>query len=283
MDRRIAVPLDGSAFAEAALPAATTMARQTGAHLELVMVHQPQLAGVSPLVAMDLDARIRQHEIDYLKQQAAQMAAESRVAVTTSVLDGPVVSKLANHIRTQRAALVVMSTHGRTGISRFFLGSTADRLIRELHCPVLLVNPAQAMSGLASGAGPRVLIPLDGSALAESMLDQIGVVFPPTTHLELVRVVVPLMAMTPPFTVTWAPVLADVLEQETARANQYLQALTTRLGNQGFAVRATVVTDLSPAGAIVNRATETGCDVVALATRVGAGSSAPCLAASPTR
>jgi nucleotide-binding universal stress UspA family protein len=232
MHRRIAVPLDGSAFAEAALPLATTMARQTGAHLELVMVHQPQLAGVSLLAAMDLDARIHQHEIDYLKQQA-EVAAESRVAVTTNVLDGPVVSTVVNHIRVWRATLVVMSSHGRTGISRFFLGSTADRLIRELHCPVLLVNPAQARSGLASGAGPRVLIPLDGSALAESILDQVGVVFPPTSDLELVRVVVPLMTMTPPFSATWAPVLADLLEQETARANQYLQALTTRLGNQG--------------------------------------------------
>jgi nucleotide-binding universal stress UspA family protein len=160
-----------------------------------------------------------------------------------------------------------MSTHGRTRISRFFLGSTADRLIRELHCPILLVNPTQAASALASGVGPRVLIPLDGSALAESILDQVGSVFPATTELEVVRVVVPPVAVAPPFAVAWAPVPADVLEQELVRADQYLQAVTARLQGQGFAVRAAVVTDLSPAEAIASRATERRCDVIAIATR----------------
>jgi nucleotide-binding universal stress UspA family protein len=90
MPRRFVVPLDGSAFAEAALPAATRMARQTGAHLELVMVHQPQLTGASPMAAMDLDARMRQHEIGYLTRQAERIATESHLAATTAVLDGPV-------------------------------------------------------------------------------------------------------------------------------------------------------------------------------------------------
>jgi nucleotide-binding universal stress UspA family protein len=270
MHRRIIVPLDGSAFAEAALPAATRMARQTGAHLELVMVHQPQLTGASPMAAMHLDARIRQHKIGYLTQQAERIAADSHLAATTAVLDGPVVSKLASHAQSRRAALVVMSTHGRTGISRFFLGSTADRLIRELRCPILLVNPTQTMSALPLGVGPRVLIPLDGSALAESILDQVDTVFPATTELELVRVVVPPVAVAPSFAVTWAPVLADVLEQELARADQYLQAVTARLRGQGSSVRAAVVTALSPAEAIASRAAERRCDVIALATR-GAG------------
>lgn len=270
MRRRIVVPLDGSAFAEAALPAATRMARQTGAHLELVMVHQPQLTGASPMAAMDLDARIREHEIGYLTQQAERIATDSYLAATTAVLDGPVVSKLASHAQSRRGALVVMSTHGRTGIRRFFLGSTADRLIRELHCPILLVNPTQTMSGLALGVGSRVLIPLDGSALAESILDQVGTVFPTTTDLELVRVVVPPVALVPALAETWAPVLPDLLEQELASADQYLQAVAARLRGQGFAVRAAVVTDLSPAETIASRATERRCDMIAIATR-GAG------------
>jgi len=271
MHRRIVVPLDGSAFAEAALPAATRMARQIGAHLELVLVHQPQLTGPSPTAAMDPDTSIRQHEIGYLTRQAERIATESHLMARAAVLDGPVVSKLASHAESRRAALVVMSTHGRTGLSRFFLGSTADRLIREVHCPILLVNPTQAASALALGVGPRVLIPLDGSALAESILDQVGTVFPATTELELVRVVVPPVAVAPPFAVTWAPVLADVLEQELARADQYLQAVTARLRGQGLGVRAAVVTDLSPAEAIASRATERRCDVIAIATRGGGG------------
>src|SRR6266540_3017233 len=120
MQRRIVVPLDGSAFAEAALSVAITIARQTVGHLELVMVHQAQLTGASPMAAMDADKRVRGQENRYLAGEAERIAADTGVPVTPAVLDGPVVSALARYIRSRRAVVVVMSTHGRGGVGRFF-------------------------------------------------------------------------------------------------------------------------------------------------------------------
>jgi nucleotide-binding universal stress UspA family protein len=266
MRRRILVPLDGSAFAEAALPAAAAIGQRTEGRLELVMVHQPQLIRTNPTAAMDLEARIRRGQVAYLAEQAGRVT-RSGVPVTSVVLDGPVVSTLVTHARAAKADLVVMSTHGRSGISRFFLGSTADRLVRGLHCPILLVRPAQATTARELGEGPRILIPLDGSALAETIVNQLGTALPGTATLELIRVVVPPGMMLPPMAGATPPIAGEVLEEELASADQYLQAVAGRLRTQGFAVRAAVVPDLSPAAAIAARAEECRCDGIAIATR----------------
>jgi nucleotide-binding universal stress UspA family protein len=270
MYRRIVVPLDGSAFAEAALPAAITIARQTVGHLELVMVHQAQLTGASPMAAMDVDERVRAQERRYLAGEAERIVANTGVPVTPAVLDGPVVSALARYVRPRRAVLVVMSTHGRSGAGRFFLGSTADRLIRELHCPILLVHPAQRRTMSDPKVGPRVLVPLDGSARSESILDQLAAVFPATSELELVRVAVPPIATPLPFAGA-SPIRPETIEQGQELAEEYLRAVADRLRKKGFAVGAATVTDLSPASAIAERARARRCDLIAIATRGASG------------
>jgi nucleotide-binding universal stress UspA family protein len=266
MYRHIVVPLDGSGFAEAALPTAAGIAHRTEGRLELVMVHQPQLTGANPAAAMELDGRIRQGEGAYLAQQASRIPSAD-VAVASVVLDGPVVSTLVAHTRFLNAALVVMSTHGRGGLSRFFLGSTADRLVRELHCPILLVRPTQSPTAFGLGNVRRILVPLDGSTLAECIIDQLGTCLPGMAALELIRVVVPPILTPPPMAGASPPIAAEVLDQELAVADQYLQAVAARLRTQGFAARAAVVPDLSPAAAITARAEERQCDAIAIATR----------------
>jgi nucleotide-binding universal stress UspA family protein len=266
MHRRIVVPLDGSAFAEAALPPATSIARQTVAHLELVMVHQAQLTGASPMGAIEVDERIRDQETRYLAAEAQQIAADSGVPAMWAVLDGPVVTTLAGYARSRRAALVVMSTHGRGGVGRFFLGSTADRLIRALQCAMLLLRPAQQTAISELGLGPRILVPLDGSTRSEAILDQLSATFPGTTELELVRVAVPPITTPLPFAGA-SPIPPELVEQEYQLAEEYLQGVAARLRKKGFAVRAAAVTDLSPASAIAERARARRCDLIAIATR----------------
>ncbi len=270
MYRRIVVPLDGSAFAEAALPAAAAIAHRTEGCLELLMVHQSQLTGASPTAAMELDVRLRQGESAYLTQQARRIPSPE-IAVTSALLDGPVVSTLIAHARSTNADLVVMSTHGRGGISRFFLGSTADRLVRDLHCPILLVRPTQSPTAFGLGNVRRILIPLDGSPLAECIIDQLGTCLSGMPALELIRVVVPPILTPPPMAGASPPIAAEVLDQKLAVADQYLQAVGARLRAQGFAVRGAVVPDLSPAAAITARAEERQCDAIALATRGSGG------------
>ncbi len=264
MLRRIVVPLDGSAFAETAIPAAAAIARSLRGHLELVMVHSPALSGPSPTAALAQDARIRAYEEAYVIQKARSSADAADGPVASSVLDGPVPATLIDHVRSRKADLVVMTTHGRTGLSRFFLGSVADRLVRELHCPILLLPP-EAPQVPEPGAGARVLIPLDGSALAASIIARAVAVLPADATLELVRVVIlPAMPL-PPEAASAIP--SEMLDEELSVATHYLEDVAATLRARGRTVHTRILSHWSPAAAIADYADERHCDLIALATR----------------
>ncbi|HYL29750.1 MAG TPA: universal stress protein [Gemmatimonadales bacterium] len=267
MLRRIIVPLDGSAFAETAIPAAAALARGLRGHLELVMVHSPALSGPSPTAALAQDARIRSFEEAYVIQKARSTADAADGPVASSVLDGPVAPTLIEHVRARKADLVVMTTHGRAGLSRFFLGSVADRLVRELHCPILLLPPESPQIP-EPGAAARILIPLDGSALAASVLGRAAAVLPDAA-LELVRVVV-LPATPLPPEAGWS-VPSEILDEELSIAAHYLEDVAATLRARGRVVHTRVLSHWSPAAAIADYAEERHCDLVALATRGGSG------------
>lgn len=267
MLRRIIVPLDGSAFADTAIPAAAALARGLHGHLELVMVHSPALSGPSPTAALAQDARIRSFEEAYVIQKARSTADAADGPVASSVLDGPVAPTLIEHVRARKADLVVMTTHGRAGLSRFFLGSVADRLVRELHCPILLLPP-ESPQVPEPGAAARILIPLDGSALAASVLGRAAAVLPDAV-LELVRVVV-LPAMPLPPDAAWG-VPSEILDEELSIATHYLEDVAATLRAKGRVVHTRVLSHWSPAAAIADYAEERHCDLIALATRGESG------------
>ena len=268
MLRRIIVPLDGSAFAETAIPAAAGLARGLRGHLELVMVHSPALSGPSPTAALTQDARIRAYEEAYVIQKARSSADAADGPVASSVLDGPVAATLIDHIRARKADLVVMTTHGRAGLSRFFLGSVADRLVREVHCPILLLPP-ESPQVPEPGAAARILIPLDGSALAASVLGRAVSVLPPDATLELVRVAILPAIPLPPEAASGIP--SELLDEELSIAAHYLEDVAATLRAKGRVVHTRVLSHWSPAAAIADYAEERHCDLIALATRGESG------------
>lgn len=267
MLRRIIVPLDGSAFADTAIPAAAALARGLHGHLELVMVHSPALSGPSPTAALAQDARIRSFEEAYVIQKARSTTDAADGPVASSVLDGPVAPTLIEHVRARKADLVVMTTHGRAGLSRFFLGSVADRLVRELHCPILLLPPESPQIP-EPGAAARILIPLDGSALAASVLGRAAAVLPDAA-LELVRVVVLPATPLPPDAAWGVP--SEILDEELSIATHYLEDVAATLRARGRVVHTRVLSHWSPAAAIADYAEERHCDLIALATRGESG------------
>lgn len=268
MLRRIIVPLDGSAFAETAIPAAAGLARGLRGQLELVMVHSPALSGPSPTAALAQDARIRAYEEAYVIQKARSSAEAADGPVASSVLDGPVAATLIDHVRARKADLVVMTTHGRNGLSRFFLGSVADRLVRELHCPILLLPP-ESPQVPEPGAAARILIPLDGSALAASILGRAAALLSPAAALELVRVVVLPATPLPPDAAWGVP--SEILDEELSTATHYLEDVAATLRARGQLVHTRVLSHWSPAAAIVDYAEERHCDLIALSTRGESG------------
>jgi nucleotide-binding universal stress UspA family protein len=261
----IVVPLDGSGFAEEALGPATQIAVRLYEPLELTLVHapSPMLAEV-PGAGLGLDAEVRADERIYLEKLAQRLSGETGVSARTAILDGPVAPSLIEHTRNRNAHLVVMTTHGRGGMSRLFLGSVADRLIRELHRPLLLLHSGTHLTVPRPGDRRRILVPLDGSSLAESVIDQVLAVFGQEVRLDLVQVVSPRHDL---FVGNEAPLAApSAMEQSLMAANRYLQAIAVRLLRLGVEVHTEVRVDHSVAHAILEAAGIRQSQLIAIAT-----------------
>ena len=149
---RIVVPLDGSELAEAAIAHAETVARATGAPMHLVrIVGIPRRTKVD-LVELGVEhaarlAALKQIEgeeataAEYLEAMRARLVERGLVAVV-EVITGEVVPELLGFVRPRD--LLVMTTHGRTGLARWFLGSVAEAVIRRSPVPVLVVRSVAA-------------------------------------------------------------------------------------------------------------------------------------------
>jgi nucleotide-binding universal stress UspA family protein len=93
------------------------------------------------------------------------------VNVTASLQHGPVVEALIGYAKRHRVDLIVMRSHARKGFARVWLGSVADRLIRDSGIPVVVVRPPSMATVLENGVQfKRILVPLDGSELAEQSI-----------------------------------------------------------------------------------------------------------------
>src|SRR5205085_3150383 len=106
----------------------------------------------------------------YVEGVAATVRATGGVPVETAVLDGQVVATLCKHAAEVKANLMVMTTHGRGPLSRFWLGSTTDELVRHTPVPLLVYRPTPDKPPPADFRFHRILVPLDGSDVAEEAL-----------------------------------------------------------------------------------------------------------------
>ena len=176
---RILVPLDGSPLAERALDMTTLLAQRKaasdGSFQPLVILFRA--VDLSLWLDLDLEsarAQAMEAASRYLEEQAETLRREG-ITVETAVRLGNSAETILEHTLERQADLIVMSTHGRSGLARWALGSVAERVVRTTSVPVLLI-PDAAPASLAGKYAtettlmPRLLVPLDGSAIAEASL-----------------------------------------------------------------------------------------------------------------
>jgi nucleotide-binding universal stress UspA family protein len=269
--RNILVPLDGSAFAEQVLPLATGLAHATAARLRLVTVHG--LGSSEELLRVVVDSRfittLAAVEEEYLTKLSARIREEHDLEVDAVLLPGSNVRVLSAYVRREAIDLVVMSTHGRRGMARAWLGSVADALIRQVTVPVLLVRPDSGMpSRPATDRIRRVLVALDGSTNAEAALDAAEEICrAQDSECVLVRVVTPPIHPISPSLEHTARYLRDYVDEGRAEAARYLASVAAA---RSMPMRHQVCVDHQPARAIVDLADEIEADLIAVGTR-GAG------------
>jgi nucleotide-binding universal stress UspA family protein len=265
MYRTIMVPLDGSAFGEYALPFALGIARRTRASVQLVHVCTPP----SQAHGAESQQPDRERARGYLTDMAACLSARWEVPVSVAVLDGQAAEQLCAHAIAVSADLVVMTTHGYGPLSRMWMGSVVDTLMRRLPMPVLLTRPRDQALDLLEEVHDQVfshvLIPLDGSALAEEILEPaLALGMPFDARYTLVQVLNPPVLGYAPAVQTVA-LDAQILEQWRAVAQEYLDGLAQRLRGQGRQVDTHILFG-APAMAILDYLYEHPFDLVAMTT-----------------
>jgi nucleotide-binding universal stress UspA family protein len=257
----ILVPLDGSALAEQALPFAERVARVAQSRVILARVVPAfSAAETSTEASIALTAR------EYLEEIASRLRrAESTVEV--AVPKGDAAAQIVGAVAAHGADLIVMSTHGRSGIGRWLYGSVADAVIRLARVPVMLI-PSDVSVPWPTDRRFQIVVPLDGSLLSEAVL---GPAVELATGLDAELLLVDV--------VPWPPlVYSDPIEllpydpeEQLAEARGYLADVATRLRNSGASVRCLADVGRTPAETIVRLAREEHADMIAMATHGRSG------------
>jgi nucleotide-binding universal stress UspA family protein len=155
--RRVVTPLDGSESAAEALPVARQIAKQCGLSLHLVTAVNPSAMLLpSPVGAAYYPAELYQEVSDDMTSaarealtEAEQALAENSVEVTTAVVEGSAVPAIESELR--EGDILVMTSHGRGGFSRWLLGSVSEKLIRQGVAPVVLVPSKERVAASQGG------------------------------------------------------------------------------------------------------------------------------------
>jgi nucleotide-binding universal stress UspA family protein len=280
MFSNLLVPLDGSPFSEHALPFACGIAQRSGAGLHLAHVHvlnDPIYIEGMPVVDAELHSLGREHERAYLAHIRDRLSATAKLSITCANLDsdGSVAGTLARYAETSAIDLVVMTTHGRGGLARAWLGSVADALVRCSPIPLLLLRPGKSAPDMAMAQAPqfkRILIPLDGSALSEQILGpalELGGLV--QAEYILVRVVEPFVL------VGYAPLAQasrldmQLTQEQLVGARHDLERVAERLRAEGRTIHTRALLAEQPAVAILDEARRQEADLIAITTHGRSG------------
>jgi nucleotide-binding universal stress UspA family protein len=276
MYRSILVPLDGSAFGEQALPLALAIARRAGAAVQLVHVHTAFVYVESGFIYDNTaDRHIRQQEQGYLEDAVKRWgSAAGGVPLSGALRDGRVADAVQEQLAHTGADLIVLTTHGRGPLSRFWLGSVADELIRRASSPVLVVPARETAPDPTKEPLVRhVVIPLDGSTLAEQALEPavaLGRLL--GADFSLLQVVRPVFFPGHDPTMGGFPAMGQPATHELqAAAHSYLDGVAQRLRARSLKVQTRVVVDTHPAVAILDQSTDRPEGLIALATHGRSG------------
>ncbi len=134
MFKRILVPLDGSPLSERALEPTLALSQQTRA--ELLLVRVPTADTLSFAVSEAKQSELTQDVLVYL-ETIRKSHEQPQFKIRTQVLDGDVASAIVDTARNEQVDLIVMSTHGYSGLTRWVLGSVTEKVLRTASCPVI--------------------------------------------------------------------------------------------------------------------------------------------------
>ena len=231
MYEKILVPLDGSKSAEVVLPYAEEIAGRLGSEIVLIYVNDPIAAPYDRMFEFYLqtvgDATKRAAE-RYIKKPG-----EKEIKVKSEILVGHPAQEIVDYSDKIDAGLIVMASHGRSGLTRWALGSMADKVLRITNRPVALIRVKGARPDVREkGMLNKILVPLDGSKAGESVIPYVE-----ELASKLGAEVTVLQVLSPDRFIETIEQL-ERLESFRVSSKEYLEKVTTQLKQKGIAAKA---------------------------------------------
>lgn len=276
MYTKLLVPLDGSRLSEGILPYARSLARALEVPVELLHVIDPEIVSAlcNPKVGRYFDtvaASVRRDSVSYLEKVARSFPGPSRVSCEAEI--GKPAEVVVDGASDSPGTLIAMATHGRSGLQRWLLGSVADKVLQATRNPLLLVRPRERDNGGEQAVLKRIVVPLDGSALAEKVLPHARALAE-RMGLEVMLLRVYVMAMhsyivgAEGYVPDLETLRADIEGEE---AKRYLEDKAEQLRWQGVKDVSYVLLEGSAAGEIIDLAKGIPDNLVAMCTHGRSG------------
>ena len=271
---KILVPLDGSAFSEMASIYAASLVKNQ--EVELILLHV--LASEShEILEVEQQYLDRRAETINMIIEAQTRSGATKPKVKIEIVAGNAADEILGFIRNSGINLIIMATHGRSGITNLVMGSVANKLVRASEIPVLLLRPDGSKRADQDANGARkVIIPLDGSrigesavSLAQTFISNFG---DKQSEIILLSVCEPNPVQSGyPIIVSEAEQAAVVKEfKHELEAEKYLSRMAKIVKNDGFNVSTEIVTG-DPAAKIIEQACENAVNLIAMATHGRSG------------
>ena len=289
MYRNVVVLLDGSELAEGVLSHVVEVIRDRGSHVHLLSVAPSAKAAPSTVTgAPPPPSGVQERrqgidpELDAYLWAIARRLKSIAAEVQVNVRFGRPADEILAFVSEVGADLIAMSTHGRSGISRWVFGNVADRVLRGATCPVLLTRAGQAPLRTSYR---RILVPLDGSELAEQVVPYVRALVGPLKALPLERgdtrvflvsvLTTGLTDRTVALLTSYPPglqIATSALDHAEIQLQSYLRSVAAVLREHGALVQIAVQRG-SPADEILAYAAQVEADLISMTTHGSTGAS----------
>lgn len=176
MYKKMLITLDGSEISEVVFPYAKELVARLGLEAILLHVHSPEESEAAPLhqAYIERKAEIMKQQAVMVQQKTATGQGNKAVQVRGELITGYPAEEILHYADKNDIGLILMATHGRSGIKRWVMGSVAEKILRASKIPIWLVRAGTPTENVhdkwPEGA---MLVPLDGSDLAESVLPHV--------------------------------------------------------------------------------------------------------------
>ena len=263
MYEKILVPLDGSALAEAALPYAGLLSGKLGSEVTLIYVHEATEVS---------NQRIGQFYLERTVEVTKQGAERGRppsggpgIKVRSAVQVGNPAEEIVGYAGKEKADLILMATHGQSGIRNWPLGNVAEKVVRSANRPVMLIRANGAQTEKVNISS--VVLPLDGSKEGEAALPYIEQL---ASGLGVRVILLQVLATGYMGLYTYAAYTEQQIASDSALAKDYLDKVGGRLRQSEIATES-VVRLGDAAGEIIDFTDKVGADLVAMSTHGRSG------------